>query len=219
MVLADLRSAEISLINSEDCSIVDDTLPLVDSERVRVELRLAYRLKSGGARRVTLYTPYCIINLTGLPLSLQNNTVVKSNQEIAGVIAANARTASGHVSPILYAYPEGIALRDRIRLSVTGSEWSSPVSMESVGVGDSFDVKCGPHWVNLAMTVQMGPSKYEPCKVVRFLPRFVLVNSTKLTLSVGETVVEPGTQQPFHVDPDHKSHVTLSYPVGTEIIL
>jgi hypothetical protein len=88
LILADLRSAEISLINGEDSSIVDDTLPLVDSERVRVELRLAYMLKNGGARCVTLYAPYCIINLTGLPLSMQNNTMVKSNQEIAGVVAA-----------------------------------------------------------------------------------------------------------------------------------
>lgn len=207
------------MINGEDRSVVDDTLPMVDSSRVRLELRLAYMLKKGGARRATLYAPYCIINLTGLPLFLQNNTVVKSNQEIAGVLASNARTATGQPSPILYAYPESIALRDRIRLSVSGTEWSSPVSMESVGAGDSFDVKCGPHWVNLAMTVQMGPSKYEPCKVVRFLPRFVLVNSTKLSLTVGETEVEPGTQQPFHVDPDRKSHVTLSYLVGSEVIL
>lgn len=197
--------------------MTDASIPMIDGERVKVSLRLAYARKKGGTRRVILYAPYAILNLTGLPFALQNNTIVKANQEVAGLTACNT---AAKVQPVLYSYPESIALRDRIRVRLQASEWSPPVSMEAVGVLDHFDVEEaeGGLAYNLAMDVRMGPSHYEPCRIVRFLPRFVAVNSTSLTISLAGVNLPAGTQAPFHVSPEGKKAVPISYLLESEII-
>lgn len=196
---------------------MDATIPMTDGDRVKVSLRLSYARKQGGTRKVILFAPYAILNLTGLTFSLQNNTIVKANQDVAGLTACNE---ANKVQPVLYSYPESIALRDRIRVRIMSSEWSPPVSMEAVGVMDHFDVEDpeGGLWYNLAMDVQMGPSSYEPCRIVRFFPRFVAVNSTGLVFSCAGFQVPPGTQVPFHVSPDAKKSVPISYLLDSEII-
>lgn len=218
-VWVDLRSTEISLINDREMDLVDEGVKLIDSDRVRVELRLAYQLKRGGVRRVNLFAPYILYNLTGLRLGVANNTVVKANQEVAGLACNNAAVGQSDAKALMYAYPESIALRDRVKIRVAASEWSSPVSLETVGGGHNFAVQdpASATWYNLAMAVRLGPAKYEACKIVQVMPRYVFANQTAFELHLsdgGETqgvVCGPAGQRPVHFSPSRLDALVLLY--------
>jgi vacuolar protein sorting-associated protein 13A/C len=220
---AGLGSSQISLVNTpEDWGAEggggggerDDRLPCVDSERLRMDLRLAYQLKKQVIRRVILWSPYVIYSLFGrVPLSLRNNTVVRANRGVPGVTRmneANGAAEGAGATPLLFAYPESMALRERVRIRLGDSEWSRPLSMETVGAVDCVDLHdaAADAWHNVGMSVRLGPAKYQPTKVVHLGPRYIFCNQTAgLHLGIGFDRLErcaPGQRVPFGVAPQHR---------------
>jgi len=179
---------------------------------------LAYKLTKGGSRRVVIYSPYLVYNLTGLKFGLKNSNS-SENLGTAGLAKCNqVRRETGSNQPLMFSFTESLALRDRIKVKVCDSEWSMPVSMEAIGAVDYFDVfddKAGL-WYNLGLTVRLASPKLQPCKVVQFVPRFIVVNNTSIPFFIfdgsnQQAICEPSSQTPFHCNPERKHLVSLQY--------
>jgi hypothetical protein len=74
------------VVNNPDEDFQDDTIPLQDLEGHHLYLRLKYDELSdtGGARKISIYCPYVILNKSGLELNYKSRSMVFVNRRAAG---------------------------------------------------------------------------------------------------------------------------------------
>ncbi|RMZ86779.1 hypothetical protein DV736_g5997, partial [Chaetothyriales sp. CBS 134916] len=166
-------------------------LQLKDAKGSQLRLKLHYTnvKDSGGAFKVSVYSPYVLLNKTGLELSIQSKTFFGSSrsQPHQGVAS---QTSTHKTLPYLYSYPTDDK-KNRTLLKVGDSTWSKPQSFDALG--SSFEVvlhsASGRKEMHVGVAVAEGEGKYIVTKVVSFTPRFVIKNK------IGESIElrEPGS--------------------------
>ncbi|KAK5230843.1 Vacuolar protein sorting-associated protein 13 [Exophiala xenobiotica] len=187
------KQSDFAIINSNTQEEFrrEKALQLKDEQDGQLKLKLHYTniKESGGAFRVSIYSPYVLLNKTGLDMGVQSKAFFGSSKTSA---SQGARTSSGHgkALPMLYSYAADDR-RNRSHLKIGDSNWSKPQSFDAIG--SSYEVvlpsSSGKSELHVGVSVTEGEGKYSLSKVVTIAPRFMLKNK------IGEDIElrEPGS--------------------------
>ncbi|KAL2841641.1 hypothetical protein BJX68DRAFT_245287 [Aspergillus pseudodeflectus] len=195
------KQSDFSIINGNAQDFRrEHTLSLKDERGLQLKLKLHYFNvpDSGGAFRVSVYSPYLILNRTGLTMEVQSKAFLQAARSAAGQgIRAEADSRQrGRVLPYMYSYPTDDQ-KNRSILRIGDSSWSKPQSFEAIG--STFEVvlpdRDGRSEYHAGVSVAEGEGKYKLTKIVTIAPRFVLKN--KLTEDI--LVREPGSSNVIEI--------------------
>jgi vacuolar protein sorting-associated protein 13A/C len=198
------KTSEFAIINSNEQEDFRRESHLVckDSEGLTLNLSLHYFkiADSGGAFRVTIYSPYVILNKTGLDISIKAKSLLQQAKTAAGqgFHTNSADSERRKARPYMFAY--GVDdQRNRALLKVGDSSWSKPQSFDAIG--SVFDVVLPSSSQNteihIGISVEPGEGKYKMTKVVTLAPRFVLKSQMDEEINVRE----PGSSELFTLGP------------------
>ncbi|KKZ60828.1 hypothetical protein EMCG_04514 [[Emmonsia] crescens] len=175
------RHCEFSIINgnAQEDFRRESTLAVQDDLGTELKLGLHYFTvpDSGGAFKVSIFSPYLILNKTGLDLNLQSKSMFQSTKSAGQAIRTDGRSGVRRALPYMYSYPT-TDRRNRSILRVEGSSWSKPQSFEAIG--STFETILpaanGKAEYHAGISVEEGEGKYKLTKVVTVAPRFILNN-------------------------------------------
>lgn len=198
------KASEFAIINSNNQEDFRKESMLVckDNEGLALNLRLHYYKipDSGGAFRVTVYSPYVILNKTGLGLNIKAKSLLQQARTAAGqgFHTNSADDENPKALPYMFAYGADDQ-RNRAILKVGESSWSKPQSFDAIG--STVDVVLPSATKNteihVGITVESGEGKYKMTKVVTLAPRFVLKNQMSEEINVRE----PGSSELMTLKP------------------
>ncbi|KAJ5815089.1 hypothetical protein N7474_006866 [Penicillium riverlandense] len=193
------RQSEFGIINGNAQDYRrEHTLCLKDERGLQLKLNMHYFNipNSGGAFKVSVYSPYLILNKTGLPMDIQSKAFLQSARNAAGQGLRVDPRDGGRALPYMYSYSTDDQ-RNRSILKVGDSAWSKPQSFEAIG--STFEVifpdRTGRCEFHSGVSVGKGEGKYKMTKVVTITPRFILKNK----LSEDLQVREPGSSNVLQI--------------------
>jgi len=120
---------------------------------------------SGGAFRITVYSPYIILNRTGLELDVRSKTFLGAAKAAAGQgVFANVQSGEAqHATPFMFSFPSDDQ-KNRALLKLGDSSWSKPQSFNALG--SNYDVtlssSVGRGEMQVGVTVSQGEGKVSP---------------------------------------------------------
>ncbi|OJD24059.1 hypothetical protein ACJ73_04583 [Blastomyces percursus] len=175
------RHCEFAIINgnAQEDFRRESILTVQDDSGTELRLGLHYFTvpDSGGAFKVSIFSPYLILNKTGLDLNLQSKSMFQSTKSAGQAIRTDGRSGVRRALPYMYSYPT-VDRRNRSILRVEGSSWSKPQSFEAIG--STFEAilpaSNGRAEYHAGITVEEGEGKYKLTRVVTVAPRFILNN-------------------------------------------
>jgi len=188
------KQSDFAIINShtQEDFRREKQIHLKDNQNGQLRLKLHYtNIKdSGGAFKVSIYSPYVILNKTGLEMQVQSK---------AGWGGASSKTASQQgvstqtdeqrhkALPYLYSYPHDDQ-KNRSMLKIGESTWSKPQSFDAIGSTYEVVLPAANNKTEFhaGVSVAEGEGKYNLCKVVTVAPRFVLKNKIGEDLELRE---------------------------------
>ncbi|KAL0934633.1 vacuolar protein sorting-associated protein vps13 [Colletotrichum truncatum] len=205
------KPSDFAIINSgqSDDFKKEDRLICKDEDGLQLNLKLHYHKipDSGGAFRVTVYSPYVILNKTGLDLHIRAKGFLQGARPAAGQSTLSFRSERDRpkATPFMFSYGNDDH-RNRALLQIADSEWSKPQSFDAIGSTTEV-VLLSPSRnteVHIGITTEAGEGKYKMTKVVTLAPRFVLENKLGEEINVRESsssgfmTLKPGAHQPLH---------------------
>lgn len=189
-----LRQSDFAIINSntQEDFRREKALQLKDEQGAQLRLKLHYtNIKdSGGAFRVSVYSPYVLLNKTGLDLGVQSKAFFGSSTKSSSPHGARTSSGQGKALPMLYSYSTDDR-KNRSHLRIGDTTWSKPQSFDAIG--SAYEVvlasNSGKSELHVGVSVAEGEGKYSLTKVVTVAPRFMLKNK------IGEDMElrEPGS--------------------------
>ncbi|KAL9115085.1 MAG: hypothetical protein Q9227_000879 [Pyrenula ochraceoflavens] len=204
------KPSEFSIINSntQEDFRRENSIVVKDENNVQLKLKLHfYNIPdSGGAFKVSVYSPYLVLNKTGLDISVQSKTMFGSARSAAGQgIRTSASSGNRKALPYMYSYPTDDR-KNRSVLRIGESQWSKPQSFDAIG--STFEVvlpsQNGKSEMHAGVAVTEGEGKYKLTKVVTLTPRFILKNKMTEPIQIREpgssnvTDLNPGDLEPVH---------------------
>ena len=190
------NQSDFAIINSntQEDFRRENNLNLKDDDGTQLRLRLHYQnvKDSGGAFKVSIYSPYVVLNKTGLDMSLQSKASFGSRAQGVQTIRNATDEGAQRAIPHLFSYATDDR-KNRCVFKVGDSSWSKPQTLDALG--NSYEVVLASannkSEMHVGVDVTEGEGKYNLTKVVTLAPRFVLKNK------IGETLHlrEPGSSQ------------------------
>ena len=161
---------------------------------------------SGGAFKVAVYSPYLILNKTGLDINLQSKSLFSSAKSAAGQgVRMSSDSGSQKALPYMFSYPNDDR-KNRAMIKIGASAWSKPQSLDAIG--STFDAVLpstnSKSEMNIGISVTEGEGKYKLTKVVTVAPRFIMKNKLAETINVREPgssnvmTIKTGDLLPLH---------------------
>ncbi|KAL8703518.1 MAG: hypothetical protein Q9201_003303 [Fulgogasparrea decipioides] len=186
------KQSEYAIINSnphEDFRR-ESVLAVKDKQNIQLNLKLHYFNvpESGGAFKVTVYTPYLVLNKTGLDINIQSKTMFSAAKSAAGQgVRTESDRGTQKALPYMFSYPSDDR-KNRATLKVGDSSWSKPQSFDAIG--STFEAvlpsPSSQSELSVGISVAEGEGKYKLTKVVIVAPRFVLKNKLKEDINIRE---------------------------------
>ena len=186
------KQSEFAVINSNTQEEFrrENTLAVKDSQGIQLNLKLHYFNvpDSGGAFKVSVYSPYLVLNKTGLEISIQSKSMFSSAKSAAGQgVRMDSDRGTRKALPYMFSYPNDDR-KNRANIKVGESTWSKPQSLDAIG--SAFDVVLpsanAKSELHVGISVAEGEGKYNLTKVVTVAPRFVLKNKLMEQINVRE---------------------------------
>ncbi|KAI5362557.1 putative vacuolar protein sorting-associated protein [Septoria linicola] len=191
------KASEFAIINTNDKNDFqrEKTMTVKDNNNIDLRLKLHYYNvpDSGGAFKITIYSPYVVLNRTGLELDIRSKAYFGATSRAAGQSTfANTEDDARKAKPFMFSFPTDDR-KNRAVIKVGNSAWSQPVSFDAIGA--NVDVKLpaesGRAEMHCGLTVAEGEGKYKLTKVVSVTPRFIVKNK----LSEDIQIREPGSSE------------------------
>ncbi|CAK7241751.1 MAG: Vacuolar protein sorting-associated protein 13 [Sporothrix thermara] len=208
------KPSDFAIINSGNAEDFhkEKTLVCKDDDGLNLHLGLHYyRLPdAGGAFRVTVYSPYVILNKTGLEVDVRSKTFMQQARAAAGQMQIEPPQGPhehGRALPFMFSYTNNEDNRNRALLRVGDSEWSKPQSFDAIGSSAEVvlpSARTRGTEIHIGINVEPGEGKYKMTKVVTLSPRFVLKNGLDEAIHIREPSssnvlpVRAGALQPLH---------------------
>ena len=205
------KPSEFAIINSNNTEDFrrENTLICKDNQGLSLNLKLHYFKipDSGGAFRLTVYSPYVILNKTGLEIYIKAKSLLQQAKTAAGQsFRTDSADPSRHKAvPYMFAFAADDQ-RNRAILKIGESSWSKPQSFDAIGstveVVLPSAVKSAE--IHVGISIENGEGKYKMTKVVTIAPRFVLKNQMAEEINVREPgsselmTLKPGALQALH---------------------
>ncbi|CAO1605338.1 Vacuolar protein sorting-associated protein 13 [Xanthoria calcicola] len=186
------KPSEFAVINSntrEDFRR-ESVLAVKDKENSQLNLKLHYFNvpDSGGAFKITVYTPYLVLNKTGLDINIQSKSMFSAAKSAAGQgVRTESERGTQKALPYMFSYPSDDR-KNRATLKIGDSSWSKPQSFDAIG--STFEAvlpsPTSKSELSVGVSVAEGEGKYKLTKVVTVAPRFVLKNKLKEEINIRE---------------------------------
>lgn len=200
--------AIIATDNPDDFPVEKD-LTLADADDLKLNLRLHYQRypDSGGAFKVSVFSPYIFINQTGLPFALKTKSWLGGAKLVAGQESNQSATTAQQKEPMPFVFSHSSNdRRNRMLLRVGDSGWSKPLSFEAVGSEMEVVLPSASknEEIHLGLTVTDGLGKFKLSKVVKLRPRYIVRNMLDEPINLREAgaadfvTSEAGTRLPLH---------------------
>ena len=204
------KQSDFAIINSntQEDFRRESTLVVKDEQGVHLRLKLHYfNIKdSGGAFKVSVYSPYVVLNKTGLDMNIQSKSMFGSSKSAGGQgVRSESSSGSRKAIPYMFSYPTDDR-KNRSVLKIGDSAWSKPQSFDAIG--STFEVVLpstnGKSEMHAGVAVTEGDGKYTLTKVVTITPRFILKNRLSEEIQVREPgssdmwKLKPGDLQPLY---------------------
>lgn len=198
------KASEFAIINTnnENDFRREKTLTVKDKDNLELRLKIHYFNvpDSGGAFKITVYSPYVILNRTGLELDIRSKAFFGSSRSAAGAAGTFADTEDDtqRATPFMFSFPSDDR-KNRALIKVGQSAWSQPVSFDAIGasVNVKLPAESGRSEMHCGLSVTEGEGKYKLTKVVTVTPRFIVKNK----LSEDIQIREPGSSDAFTLKP------------------
>lgn len=197
------KASDFAIINSdgEDFRREKDIV-VKDSKDLALRLKLHYYNipESGGAFKITVYSPYVVLNRTGLEIDVRSKAYFGGTKNAAGQgVFTNTDEEARKAVPFMFSFPTDDR-KNRALLKVGGSAWSKPVSFDAIGSTIEVNVaaESGRSEMHCGLTVEEGEGKYKLTKVVTIAPRFIVKNR----LSEEVNMREPGSSEVTTLKPN-----------------
>jgi vacuolar protein sorting-associated protein 13A/C len=199
------KASEFAIINSNNSEDFrrENNLICKDTEGLALNLKLHYYKipDGGGAFRLAIYSPYVVLNKTGLDINIKAKSLLQQARTAAGQGSQGSRSdpSERKAMPFMFAF-SGDGERNRVILKVGDSNWSKPQSFDAIG--STTDVvlpsSTSPNTeIHVGISIENGEGKYKMTKVVTLAPRFILKNR----LSEEINVREPGSSDLMTLKP------------------
>ncbi|TFK30442.1 vacuolar protein sorting-associated protein vps13 [Coprinopsis marcescibilis] len=217
------KPSEFAIINTDGHSDFDieKRITLQDQQNRKLGLRLNYIRypDSGGAFKVQVYSPYIVINKTGLPFSMRSTRSTRTGlQDVAG---DSRPETTGTPSPFLLSHsqPDG----HEFTFQFGDSAWSKIVSFEAPAAETEVSVairRNSPDQIFAGISWSEGQGKYKLTKVIALTPRFLVRNHLPYPIVVREhgvvprerCVIPPGERAPLRVFcSEEEKMLTIAY--------
>lgn len=191
------KASEFAIINTSDKNDFqrEKTLTVKDNNNLDLRLKIHYYNvpDSGGAFKITIYSPYVVLNRTGLELDIRSKAYFGATSRAAGQATfANTENDARTAKPFMFSFPTDDR-KSRAVIKVGDSTWSGPVSFDAIGA--NVDVKLGAESgraeMHCGITVSEGEGKYKLTKVVSVTPRFIVKNKLREAIQIRE----PGSSE------------------------
>ncbi|KAI8957626.1 vacuolar protein sorting-associated protein 13 [Daldinia sp. FL1419] len=206
-----LKPSEFAIINpgAQEDFRKEHKLICKDSEDLSLYLRLHYFKipDGGGAFKVTVYSPYVVLNKTGLEVDIRSKQFLQQPKRAAGqsAIADTSDQERPKALPFMFSYTNDDQ-RNRALLKIGDSEWSKPQSFDAIGSTTEIVLPSArkDSEIHVGVTVEPGEGKYKLSKVITLAPRFVVKNKIGEELVIREPTssktmtLTPGGLQPLH---------------------
>ncbi|KAJ4155145.1 hypothetical protein LMH87_000404 [Akanthomyces muscarius] len=188
------KASDFSIINpgrSEDFR-KETKLVVKDEQGLPLNLSLHYFKipKSGGAFKVTIYSPYVVLNKSGLDLNIKAKSFLQNARTAAGQSALiSYDDENAKALPFMFSYGSSEDNRNRALLKFGDSEWSKPQSFDAIGSNSEVILNSATKnkEIHIGITVNSGEGKYKMTRVVTLSPRFVLENKLGEEIYVRES--------------------------------
>ena len=198
-----LKQSDFSVICSGQEDYRESNLPTMDGRGVPLNLKLHYFNvpDSGGAFKVSVYSPYLILNKTGMEMNIQSKSTFSTAKSAAGQgVRTESDRGSRKALPYLFSYPSDDR-KNRAQLKIGDSSWSKPQSFDAIG--SNFDASLptanSRSEMHVGVSVREGEGKYKLTKVVTVAPRYIIKNK----MSEAIQVREPGSSGISTLEPDN----------------
>ncbi|KAH8730883.1 hypothetical protein GQ44DRAFT_672868 [Phaeosphaeriaceae sp. PMI808] len=142
----------------------------------------------GGAFKVAIFSPYIVLNRTGIELDVRSQQFMGQAKSAAGQnVMSNNPGETDKAVPFMFSYPSNNK-KNRALLKVGDSSWSKPQSFDAIG--STYTVALPSNTsrsdMQLGVSVAEGEGKYNLTKVVSIAPRFIVKNKIKEELLIRE---------------------------------
>ncbi|CAK7230320.1 Vacuolar protein sorting-associated protein 13 [Sporothrix eucalyptigena] len=222
------KPSEFAIINSGNAEDFHREKNLVCKDEEGLNLYLClyyYRIPdAGGAFKVTVYSPYVILNKTGLEVDVRSKGFMQQARSAAGqMLIEPPRGTNDHARalPFMFSYSTEDN-RNRALLRVGDSEWSKPQSFDAIGSSAEVvlqSARTRGTEIHIGINVEPGEGKYKMTKVVTLSPRFVIKNNLNEAINIREPSssnmlpIKAGALQPLHfLQKSPVKQLCLCYP-------
>ncbi|KAF5375265.1 hypothetical protein D9758_000284 [Tetrapyrgos nigripes] len=192
------KPSDFAIINTDGHSDfdVEQNLVLRDAHDRRLNLKLNYVRypESGGAYKVQIYSPYVVINKTGLPFNIRS---ARSNRPIAPQDVAGDTNTDALSSPTPFLLSHANDRGHEFVLRLGDSSWSKPFSVEAPAAETALTIpsqRQKSEEIHVGVSWTEGLGKYKLSKVITIAPRFLLKNNLSQPIQFREHGVAPREQ-------------------------
>ncbi|KAI9838258.1 MAG: hypothetical protein M1819_005525 [Sarea resinae] len=186
------KQSEFAIINSTNQEDFrrETTLNVKDNEGLTLRLKLHYYNipDSGGAFKVTVYSPYVMLNKTGLDINIRSKSMLGSARNAAGQnYLKDPGSDDRKALPYMFSYPTDDR-KNRAILKVGDSSPSRPQSFEAIGsnIDVALPSQNNQAEMHVGISVEEGEGKYSLSKVVTIAPRFIIKNRFDEDINIRE---------------------------------
>ncbi|KDQ63547.1 hypothetical protein JAAARDRAFT_29565 [Jaapia argillacea MUCL 33604] len=189
------KPSEFAIINTDGNADldIDKNLTMRDPRDAKLDVKLNYVRypDSGGAFKVQIYSPYIVINKTGLPFNVKSfrSGRVGSPQDAAGETRPDILSRS---TPFMLSHPQ--EKKHEFTLRVGESAWSRAISMDAPSADTCLVIPSQnqrSEEAHIGLSWAEGSGKYKLTKVIALNPRFLVKNNLSDPICFREHGVAP----------------------------
>ncbi|KAM0334698.1 hypothetical protein ACHAPQ_004984 [Fusarium lateritium] len=221
------KASDFAIINcgNNENFTKESKLVVKDDQGLPLSLTMKYVKipNSGGAFKIMVYSPYVVLNKTGLDVRVRAKTFLQQAKPAAGQfpLMDTSDRERPKALPFMFSFGNDDDHRNRALLKIADSEWSKPQSFEALGSTTEVVLNSATKdkEIHVGVTVESGQGKYKDIKVVTIAPRFVLHNKMEGEILVRESsasgylTLNEGAFQPLHFMQKSKvKQLCLCYP-------
>jgi len=186
------KASDFAIINTNDDNDFKREYAISMKDNRGLELRLKIHYfnipDTGGAFKITIYSPYVILNRTGLELDIRSKAYFGSTKSAAGQATfADLEDDARKATPFMFSFPTDDR-KNRALIKIGDSAWSQPVSFDAIGANTTVKLaeESGRSEMQCGLTVTEGEGVYKLTKVVSIAPRFIVKNKLSEELQIRE---------------------------------
>ncbi|KAG5658037.1 hypothetical protein KAF25_006988 [Fusarium avenaceum] len=221
------KASDFAIINrgNNENFTKETKLVVKDDQGLPLSLTMKYVQipNSGGAFKIMVYSPYVVLNKTGLDVRVRAKSFLQQAKPAAGQfpLMDTSDQERPKALPFMFSFGNDDDHRNRALLKIADSEWSKPQSFEALGSTTEVVLNSATKdkEIHVGVTVESGQGKYKHIKVVTIAPRFVLHNKMEGEILVREssasgylTLSESATQPLHFMQKSKVKQLCLCYP-------